>query len=137
MTNILVTSKIDTYGLCNILYQILTKHTPYKWLEPNGRPSLQEVISMKLNGTRPYFSREFTSERSQYQHPPRHALYLAASECYQLDPHQRLSARHIYEYLEQSLRMIEGSKHHKKKEVNLKLASLKKIFMDINETIKV
>lgn len=24
-------SKVDIYGMCNILYQVFTKHTPYKW----------------------------------------------------------------------------------------------------------
>ena len=65
---------------------------------------------MKLNGTKPHFPEEFTNSSKQRNHPPRHILYLATTACYNSDPFKRPSAKQMFEYLNESLEMIEESR---------------------------
>ena len=79
------------------MFQILTSHTPYKWLENNGRPSLDDVVKLKLNGTRPYIPEKYKDREKK--NPAKRVLYLATKACYQFDPRLRPSAKQIYDYL--------------------------------------
>jgi serine/threonine protein kinase len=50
-----VSEKIDVYSQGNVLFQILTRHQPWTWIEPRGPLSIDEVAKRKLEGMVPTF----------------------------------------------------------------------------------
>ena len=58
-----ISEKADVYSVGNILFQALTTREPFKWLEPNGRPSYEEIGRAKEHGILPFFPKKFTKSK--------------------------------------------------------------------------
>lgn len=77
--------KSDTYALGNLLFQVLTTHQPWTWLEPDGRLSVEEVIRKKLDGDLPFIPTKFHGGNKTGTR----AIYYATIACYEHDPENR------------------------------------------------
>lgn len=99
-TGVLMTPKVDIYGVCNILYQIMTSRGPYKWLEKGGRPSKEKVKQLKLDGIPPYVPSKYRKSPSGY------ALYSVVKRCFKSDPKDRPSSQWIVKHLNKSIDTI-------------------------------
>ena len=75
----------DTYALGNLLFQVLTTHQPWTWLEPGGRLEVDEVIKLKLAGDLPYIPSKFRDVNTTGVQ----AMFYATLACYAHDPLDR------------------------------------------------
>lgn len=83
-----VSEKADIYSLGNILFHVMTKHQPWTWLEPDGKPLMDEIESRKLQGGMPFFPEKFRNSTDMAVQ----ALYEAIRACYKQDPEKRPTA---------------------------------------------
>ncbi|CAB9531456.1 Serine/threonine-protein kinase (Partial), partial [Seminavis robusta] len=86
--------KSDVYSLGNLLFQVLTTHQPWTWLEPGGRLSVEEVIARKLAGEYPHIPSKFHGDKPGVQ-----ALYYATLACFAHDPEDRPTSYELSESL--------------------------------------
>ncbi len=98
-----VSEKTDVYSLGNLLFQTMTRHQPWTWLEPHGRPSLDEIAAAKAQGKTPYIPMKFRNSTDLSIQ----ALYHAIQECFVTDPTRRPTAYQIAYGLTQALRWKE------------------------------
>lgn len=102
-----VSVKTDVYSLGNLLFQVMTRHQPWTWLEPNGRPTLDEIAQSKLEGKTPFIPNKFVNSTDMAVQ----ALYHAIRACFQQDPNKRPTAYQVSYGLYQALKWIkEGNK---------------------------
>ena len=104
-----VSEKIDIYSLGNILFQVMTKHQPWTWLEPGERPSEAEVAVRKMKGGMPYIPPEFRNSTDLAVQ----ALYEAIRVCYKHDPEKRPTAFQLAQGLTRVLEWIEHGNYTK------------------------
>ena len=101
-----ISEKTDVYALGNLLFQVLTKHQPWTWLEPDGKLPHDEVARRKQEGILPFVP-DKVRESSKI---PVQALYWATLACYRVDPHHRPTAYRIANGLLQALRWIDADR---------------------------
>jgi len=102
-----VSEKTDVYSLGNLLFQVMTRHQPWTWLEPNGRPTLDEIAKSKLEGKTPFIPNKFVNSTDMSIQ----ALYHAIRACFTQDPTKRPTAYQVSYGLSQVLKwMEEGNK---------------------------
>lgn len=63
----------------------MTTHQPWTWLEPGGRPTIEQVIEKKLNGSLPFVPPKFNATNKTGIL----ALYYATISCFAYNPHDR------------------------------------------------
>eukprot|EP00546_Thalassionema_frauenfeldii_P002611 CAMPEP_0178932348 /NCGR_PEP_ID=MMETSP0786-20121207/22536_1 /TAXON_ID=186022 /ORGANISM="Thalassionema frauenfeldii, Strain CCMP 1798" /LENGTH=490 /DNA_ID=CAMNT_0020609567 /DNA_START=100 /DNA_END=1569 /DNA_ORIENTATION=+ len=97
-----VNEKADVYALGNVLFQILTRHQPWTWLEPNGRLSLPQIAKQKEKGIIPHFPEKIVRS-GKVAHV---ALYHGILACYRSDPYKRPTAYQLVEGFQKALRWI-------------------------------
>lgn len=108
-----VSEKIDVYSLGNVLFQILTRHQPWTWIEPGGPLSIDEVAKRKLEGMAPTFpDRILDSEKIAHQ-----AMYYGTLACFEPDPVKRPSAFQLFKGLTKAYRWVETNQKKSKDEV--------------------
>lgn len=90
--------KSDMYALGNLLFQVLTTHQPWTWLEPGGRLSVEQVVRKKLAGEYPHIPSKFQSNKTGVQ-----AIYYATMSCFAHDPEDRPTSFELAEALQVSL----------------------------------
>ena len=121
-----VSEKIDVYSLGNVLFQILTRHQPWTWIEPEGPLSTEEVAKRKLEGMAPTFpDRILDSDKLTHQ-----ALYYATLACYESDPAKRPTAFQLFKGLSKAYKWVETKQKKGKDEV-------RKIFFEESYLIQV
>lgn len=98
-----VNEKTDVYSLGNLLFQVMTRHQPWTWLEPNGRPSMDEIAKNKLEGKTPYIPPKFANSTDISVQ----ALYHAIRTCFIEDPNKRPTAYQVSYGLSQALQWME------------------------------
>ena len=105
--------KSDTYALGNLLFQVLTTHQPWTWLEPEGRLEVEEVIQKKLAGELPYIPSKFHSvNKTGVQ-----AMYYSTLACYAHDPEDRPTSYQLKEALRIALDWTQQGLDKTKEEV--------------------
>jgi len=93
--------KSDTYALGNLLFQVLTTHQPWTWLEPNGKLEVEQVIEKKLAGELPFIPTKFqgiSNNKTGIQ-----AIYHATLACFAHDPNDRPTSFELAQALETAL----------------------------------
>jgi serine/threonine protein kinase len=90
--------KSDMYALGNLLFQVLTTHQPWTWLEPGGALSVEQVIKKKLGGDYPHIPTKFLSNSTGVQ-----AIYYATMSCFAHDPEDRPTSFELAEALQIAL----------------------------------
>jgi serine/threonine protein kinase len=90
--------KSDMYALGNLLFQVLTTHQPWTWLEPEGRLSVEQVIRKKLAGEYPHIPSKFQSNTTGVQ-----AIYHATMSCFAHAPEDRPTSFELAEALQVAL----------------------------------
>mmetsp|Transcript_19736 Transcript_19736/g.28529 ORF Transcript_19736/g.28529 Transcript_19736/m.28529 type:complete len:329 (+) Transcript_19736:29-1015(+) len=98
-----VDNKIDIYALANVLYQVMTKHQPWTWLEPGGKKELEQVAKLKIEGHQPFFPEKFADSGKISMM----ALYHATVAAYRADPKTRPSASDLTRGFDQVLQWID------------------------------
>ena len=116
-----VDEKIDIYAFGNILFQILTKHQPWTWLELE-KPSIEEIAKKKMRGELPRIPAKYTESENMAEQ----ALYIATMMCYAFDPAKRPSAWQLANALAKAHKEFAAFKKGKRK--NLTFDELQKIF---------
>jgi hypothetical protein len=101
-----VSEKVDVFSLGNVIYYLMAKHEPWKWLEPNGRPSVVEVTDRKKRGELPFFPTKFTNSNDIGVQ----SLFIAIQLCWTHDPEKRPSARRIATSLSRVITAMEDGK---------------------------
>ena len=99
-----VSEKTDVYSLGNLLFQVMTRHQPWTWLELNGRPTLNEIAKIKLQGATPFIPSNFVNSTDMSVQ----ALYHAIQACFKQDPKKRATAFQVAHGLSKVVRWIEG-----------------------------
>ena len=84
----------DIYSFGNILFQILTKHEPWKHLEEPYRPNITEVTTSKLQGKLPNLR---AKHKESLKHLANQVLWNAIQACYRMDPLERPTALDLAE----------------------------------------
>jgi len=85
----------DVYGLGNLLFQVLTRRQPWTHMEPDGKPTVEEVAIKKEAGLMPSLPYKYAnSTKMTFQ-----ALYHAAMACYRYDPLKRPTATELADKL--------------------------------------
>ena len=116
-----VNEKIDIYSFGNILFQILTKHQPWTWLELE-KPSIEEIAEKKMRGELPRIPEKYTESENMAEQ----ALYIATMMCYAFDPAKRPSAWQLANALAKAHKEFAAFKKGKRKD--LTFDELQKIF---------
>lgn len=108
-----VSEKIDIYSLGNVLFQVLTRHQPWTWLEPEGKLSDDQVAERKLDGKKPNFPDKIIESRKLAQQ----AMYYGTLACYEPDPTKRPTAHQLAQGFHQALRWVEKKEKKSKEEL--------------------
>lgn len=116
-----VNEKIDIYAFGNILFQILTKHQPWTWLELT-KPTIEEISEKKMRGELPRIPEKYTDSDNMAEQ----ALYIATMMCYAFDPAKRPSAWQLANALAKA--HIEFAAFKKGKRKDLTFDELQTIF---------
>ena len=116
-----INEKIDIYSFGNILFQILTKHQPWTWLELE-KPSIEEIAKKKMRGELPRIPEKYTESENMAEQ----ALYIATMMCYAFDPAKRPSAWQLANALAKAHKEFAAFKKGKRKD--LTFDELQKIF---------
>lgn len=98
----LISEKADVFSIGNILFQALTTREPFKWLEPHGRPTYDQIGHSKRHGQLPFFPTKFTNSKD----PATLSLYLATLASYTFNPTLRPSARQLATMIQQAIQCI-------------------------------
>lgn len=94
-----VSEKSDIFSMGGVLFQLLTKHQPWTWLEPNGRPTGEEVANQKVQGKLPFIPDKFTkSDKVEVQ-----ALLAGVRACFRPNPKKRPTAYQLARGFQQAL----------------------------------
>lgn len=83
----------------------MTTHQPWTWLEPGGRPTIEEVIEKKLKGDFPYIPDKFKAANTSGIH----ALYYATISCFALNPEHRPTSYQLAHALGTALKWVKGN----------------------------
>jgi serine/threonine protein kinase len=105
--------KSDIYGLGNLLFQVLTTHQPWTWLEPGGRLSVEEVIEKKLDGEYPHIPHKFYATNKTGVV----AIFYATMACYAHDPEDRPTSYELEQALGTALEWVKAGKFKSPDEV--------------------
>lgn len=91
----------------------MTTHQPWTWLEPGGRPSIDNVIEKKLNGSLPFVPPKFheTNKTGVL------ALYYATMSCFAYDPEIRPSSYQLAYALNVALKWAKEKKLKSRQEI--------------------
>jgi serine/threonine protein kinase len=89
---ILIEEKVDVYSLGNIIYILLTGHSPRGPTKQDRKAHIQQQV---LNGVAPALDRFPNVFYSTSEDPRIVAMKQALNECYQPDPTKRSSSRDI------------------------------------------
>eukprot|EP00978_Attheya_sp_CCMP212_P025725 scaffold83275_cov60-Attheya_sp.AAC.1 len=103
-----VSEKVDVFSLGNVLYYLMAKHEPWKWLEPNGRPSVEDIANRKMRGELPFFPTKLTNSNDIGVQ----SLFIAIQLCWTHDPEKRPSAHRIATSLSRVINAMEDGKTH-------------------------
>lgn len=98
-----VTDKVDVYALGNVLYQVMTKHQPWTWLEPQGPTAVKDVEARKKAGYYPFIPKKICESTDPYTQ----ALYITTIACFQHKINERPSAYEILAALEEIWNILE------------------------------
>jgi len=120
----LISEKADVYSIGNVLFQSLTTREPFKWLEPNGRPTYDQIEHAKRRGGLPFFPDKFTKSKD----PAVLALYYVTVSAYTFNPAFRPTARKLATMIQEAINRITSTP----KDVTKK--DLKRIFHIHNDT---
>lgn len=86
----------------HIFFRLICGHEPWNKLEPNGRPSKEEVNRRVQRGDLPYIPTEVLESTN----PEVIAIRNAMLSCYTYDPTQRPSAKEIAKSLDDALEVL-------------------------------
>jgi serine/threonine protein kinase len=121
-----VSEKIDIYSVGNVLFQVLTRHQPWTWLEPEGKLEIAQVAQRKLDGKAPSFPLKIL-ESPKLAHQ---ALYYGTLACYEADPTKRPTAYQLAQGFNQALRWVE-------QHVNISTAEVQNLFVVSNDNLAI
>lgn len=93
---ILVDEKVDLYALGNILFHILTSHSPWGKMKPERIPDVRPKVA---KGIRPPIPNQFLKDKN----PHTRAIVKAIESCWVTDPTKRASAEDVASILFRSL----------------------------------
>jgi serine/threonine protein kinase len=108
-----VSEKIDVYALGNILFQVLTRHQPWTWIEPDGPLSIELIAKKKQEGLMPTFPKKIISS----QKLTHLALYFGALACFHFDPDKRPTAFHLAQGFDKVLSWIQKKRRKSKDDI--------------------
>ena len=108
-----VNEKIDVYAFGNILFQILTKHQPWTWLELE-KPTIEEIGRKKMRGELPRVPEKYTESENMATQ----ALYIATMMCYAYNPQKRPSMWRLANSLAKAHREFSLFKKGKRKDLS-------------------
>ena len=91
--------KSDIYALGNLLFQVLTTHQPWTWLEPHGKLEVEQVIEKKLAGELPYIPSKFHKQNKTSVQ----AMYYSTLACFARNPADRPTSYQLAEALRKAL----------------------------------
>jgi serine/threonine protein kinase len=111
----MVTEKVDVYALGNVLFHILTTHSPRGKMNKEER--MDQVRRQVREGERPKMLEPYASNPSLRKHRIVKAFVKAMDLCYEKDPHKRGTAIEVARVLRKALHREEVERqHHKKKD---------------------
>ena len=116
-----VNEKVDIYSFGAVLFNILTKHQPWTWLELE-KPSIEIVAEKKLRGDLPKVPEKY----SESENMATQALYIATMMCFAPNPEDRPTAMELATGLANSYHQYFLFKRKKRKK--LSFDELNKIF---------
>ena len=94
------------------MFQILTKHQPWTWLELT-KPTIEEISEKKMRGELPRIPEKYTDSENMAEQ----ALYIATMMCYAFDPAKRPSAWQLANALAKAHQEFAAFKKGKRKDL--------------------
>eukprot|EP00934_Nitzschia_sp_Nitz4_P007121 Nitzschia sp. Nitz4//scaffold52_size167869//93974//95935//NITZ4_002283-RA/size167869-snap-gene-0.227-mRNA-1//-1//CDS//3329554056//7111//frame0 len=94
-----LTEKVDIFSMGHIFFRLICSHEPWNKLQPNGRPSKEEVNDQVQKGVLPFIPEDVMTSDD----PEVVAIRDAMLGCYTFDPVKRPSARTIAKNLQKAL----------------------------------
>lgn len=97
-----LTEKVDVFSMGHIFFRLICGAEPWKKLEPNGRPSKEEINEKVKNGVLPFIPEAVMESED----PEVVAIREAMLACYSFYPEDRPSARSISRSLDKTLQKL-------------------------------
>lgn len=110
-TRRIVTDKVDTYGLGNVLFVLAVGTKPWMTSIKSGIPTDERLViadMKRINGTMPDVPLRIARSRD----PAIQVLLEAMYKCYRFDPKARPSARWIANFLEAQAKLVYPQFNH-------------------------
>ena len=111
--NTFVNEKVDVYALGQILFHILTTHSPWGKMK---QERMEEVRDKVRAGTKPLFMDEYANTTR----PAEIAMKEAINRCWETDPTKRATAREVAEHLYDALDELRSSKSERERQTKTK-----------------
>ena len=111
--NTFVNEKVDVYALGQILFHILTTHSPWGKMK---QERMDEVRDKVRAGTKPLFMDEYVNTTR----PAEIAMKEAINRCWETDPTKRATAREVAEHLYDALDELRSSKSERERQTKTK-----------------
>lgn len=108
-----VSEKTDIYALGNVLFQVLTRHQPWTWIEPEGKLALEQVARRKLEGKVPTFPTRILNTTKLAQQ----AMYYGTLACYDPDPRKRPTAYQLSKGFHEAMAWVAGKEKRSIEEI--------------------
>jgi len=97
-----LTEKVDVFSMGHIFFRLICGAEPWNKLEPNGRPSKEEIAEKVKNGVLPHIPESVMESED----PEVVAIREAMLKCYSFHPEDRPSARSISRSLDKILQKL-------------------------------
>ena len=97
-----LTEKVDVFSLGHIFFRLICGHEPWNKLEPEGKPSKEEIDVKVQRGDLPFIPEEVLNSKD----PEVVAIREVMLQCYTVDPKQRPSARNVAQKLDEVYNLL-------------------------------